>query len=178
MKLEKVVRALVTDERGGTYSEFLIVIIPILAFGLGILQLSQLFATQMAVDHATVNAARSAGVVLADDPKFYGGEPANKEGTRRTAAVRLAALRSLAPYVLDGSIQAVDVSFPDGVPQQRGRAMTVEVKATFRCSVPLVARVVCQNGGTKALVSRQKFASQAAAYAFDSSGPGPLSAFP
>lgn len=170
--------ALARDERGGTYGEFLIVIIPVLAFGLGIFQLAQLYTAKMAVDHAAVNAARSASVVFADDPKNYGDEPANREGQKRSAAVRLAALRTVAPYVLDGSIQSLDVKYPDGIPTSPGAPMTVEVSATFRCSVPLVHRIVCFDGGTKQIGSRQTFASQAASFGYSSGGGGAAVAFP
>ena len=163
---------LARDDRGGTYVEFLIVILPVLTFALGILQLVQLYTAKMAVDHAAANAARSASVVFPDDPKYYGDEPINREGDRRTAAVRLAALRTVAPYVLDGSIQALDVRFPDGVPRTLGADVTVEVEAKFRCSVPLVHRIVCWNHGVATLGSRQTFASQAASFSYASSSGG------
>ncbi len=166
--------ALARDERGGTYGEFLIVIIPMLAFGLGIFQLSELYTAKMAVDHAALNAARSASVVFADDPKSYGGEGTNRESEKRSAAVRLAALRTVAPYVLDGSIQSLDVKYPDGVPTHAGAPMTVEVRAKFRCSVPLVHRIVCVDGGMKEIASRQTFASQAASFSYSGGGGGGL----
>ena len=153
------------DDRGGTYVELCIVILPVLAIALGVLQIAELYTAKMALDHAAVNAARSATVVFADDPKFYGGEPANTEGPRRKRAVQIAAARSLAPFALDGSIRSADVSFPGGIPTERGAPLTVEVRSNYRCSVPLVHAFACR-GGTLALVGRATLPSNAAAFAY------------
>lgn len=149
------------DERGGTYVELCIVILPVLAIALGVLQIAELYTAKMALDHAAVNAARSASVVFADDPRSYGGEPVNTEGTRRKRAVQIAAARSLAPFALDGSIRSAEVSFPNGIPKQKGQALTVEVRSSYRCSAPLVHAFACR-GGTLALVGKATLPSNAA----------------
>jgi hypothetical protein len=153
------------DERGGTYVELCIVILPVLTIALGVLQMAELYTAKMALDHAAVNAARSASVVFADDPRFYGGEPANTEGPQRKRAVQIAAARALAPFALDGSIRSAEVSFPTGVPRQNGAALTVEVRSNYRCSVPLVHALVCR-GGTLALVGKATLPSNAADFEY------------
>lgn len=153
------------DERGGTYVELCIVILPVLATALGVLQLAELYTAKMALDHAAVNAARSATTVFADDPRFYGGEPANTEGPRRTRAVQIAAARSLAPFALDGSLRNADVSFPNGIPKEKGGALTVVVRSNYRCSVPLVHAFACPSG-TLTLVAKATLASNAADFQY------------
>jgi Flp pilus assembly protein TadG len=158
---------LARDDAGATYVELVIVILPVLTLALGILQLTELYTAKIAVDHAAANAARSASVVFADDPKFYGGGGQNQGGDARTTAVKTAAARALAPFVLDGSIRTVDVTFPDGTSQQRGAPLTAQVESTYRCGVPLVHHIVCAaGGGTLQLAARATFASNAANYEY------------
>jgi len=157
---------LVRDQRGAVYAEFVIVIMPLMALALGIFQLTQLYTGRSALDHAAVSAARSAIVVFPDDPRLYGGEPVNTLGSRRVAAVRLAALRAMAPSVLDGNVQTADISFPAGLPTERGEPILVELRATFRCRVPLVARVVCTGSGRMDLVSRASLPTQLADFQY------------
>lgn len=164
---ELAARNVVCDTRGGAYVEFLIVILPLLTLALGIFQLSQLYTAKLAVDHAAANAARAATVVMSDDPKYYGGEAVNSAGSARTSAVRLAAARTLAPFVLDGSLRTVDVTFPNGIPTSRGQDLTVQVTSDYRCSVPLVHKFVCSGGnGTLKLIGRATMASNAANFQY------------
>lgn len=57
------------------YVEFLIAFPSLWVFGLCILQLVLLARADLLVRHAAYTAARSAAVVLPDDPSRYGGEP-------------------------------------------------------------------------------------------------------
>ena len=157
---------MINDDRGGTYVELLIVILPVLTLALGILQLTQLYSGKIAVDHAAINAARSATTVFADDPKFYGGERINQEGPQRTKAVKTAAARSLAPFLLDGSIRTADVTFPRGIPTQLGEPFTVEVHASYRCGVPLVHMIVCGSTGKMDLLGKATLAANAADFEY------------
>jgi Flp pilus assembly protein TadG len=159
-------RAASSDDRGGTYVELLIVILPVLTVALGILQLTQLYSGKLAVDHAAVNAARAATTVFADDPKFYGGERVNSAGPQRAAAVRTAAARALAPFALDGSIRSVDVTFPGGIPAELGAPFAVQVTASYRCGVPLAYRIVCGASGKIDLIGSATLASNAADYEY------------
>lgn len=65
------------DTRGAAYVEFLIAFIPVFLLFLGMLQAALLYGANLVVSHAATSAARSAVVVLPDDPRRYGDEPVN-----------------------------------------------------------------------------------------------------
>lgn len=159
-----------SDERGGTYAEFVLAIIPVLMLSLGILQLTELYTAKLLVDHASLAAARSAVVVFADDPRSYAGEGVATLGPRRTEAIRLSALRAMAPFVVDGSFTTVRVEYPDGAGTGFGSAITAEVHATYRCRVPLVSPVACGTTGERELVSKMTLPSLTARFSYDGGG--------
>jgi hypothetical protein len=66
--------------------EFLMAIVPVLLTFLGAVQLLLLGADRVVVAHAAVAAARSAAVVLDDDPAVYGGEAVGHLGRPRESA--------------------------------------------------------------------------------------------
>jgi hypothetical protein len=156
------------DDRGAIFTEFLIALLPVLALAFAIFQVAELYTVKMAVDHAAANSARAAVVVFPDDPKYYGGEAVNEPGPQRTAAVRLAALRSLSPFVLDGSVRSVAVEFPNGVPKDGNGALTVEIHATFKCRTVLVDGLVCSpSNGTRDLVARSTLPNHSARFDYE-----------
>jgi len=57
------------------YVEFLVVFLPLFLLFLGGVQAAFLYASQLGVRHAAATAARSAAVVLDDDPRRYDGAP-------------------------------------------------------------------------------------------------------
>ena len=66
------------DERGTVYVEFLLVAPPLLLLCLCALQYALLAASELGVQHAAVRAARSAAVILPDDPRHYDGQAVNE----------------------------------------------------------------------------------------------------
>jgi Flp pilus assembly protein TadG len=66
---------LVEDRRGVVFLEFLIAFVPVWTFFLCVVQLAFITHANLMVKHAADSAARSAVVVLPDDPNEYGGEP-------------------------------------------------------------------------------------------------------
>jgi len=66
---------LVSDQRGVVFLEFLIAIVPLWTFFLCMVQLAFIAHANLMVKHSADSAARSAVVVLPDDPNEYGGEP-------------------------------------------------------------------------------------------------------
>jgi hypothetical protein len=148
--------------RGAVYVEFLIAFMPVLVFFMCLWQMSRMYTTALAVQHAAVIAARSGAVVFADDPQKYNNEPVGQISTKRREAVEGAALFALAPFILDGSLTQVKVTFPsapgahdertsfnpssadpnasDG---QRVDFVRVHIEATFRCHIPLASRIAC-----------------------------------
>lgn len=68
-------RNLADDERAAVYVEFLVVFMPIFMLFLGMIQVGFLYTGKLVVSHAADSAARSAIVILPDDPEEYGGSP-------------------------------------------------------------------------------------------------------
>lgn len=130
-------------------------------------QESLLCTGQLLTQHAAASAARSAIVVLADDPKRYGGTPANAVSTERTAAVRAAAVRAMAPLVFDETVEDVDVTFPNAPAHLApGQELTVKVTTTFRCVLPLARALLCDSSGTTKLTAEAKLPAQSARYEY------------
>ena len=77
---------LLRDVRGIVFVEFLVSIVPLWTLALSAFQLSMISAANLVTKHAADAAARSASVVLPDDPGEYGGEP---ERTLDRSAVAL-----------------------------------------------------------------------------------------
>ncbi|NNE18633.1 MAG: hypothetical protein HKN10_09165 [Myxococcales bacterium] len=67
-------RSLLLDKRGVVFLELLIAFVPMWTFFLCVLQLAFIGHADLMVKHSADSAARSAVVVLPDDPNEYGGE--------------------------------------------------------------------------------------------------------
>lgn len=74
-------------ERGAVYVEFLIVFMPLFFLFLVVCQFALLAAARLVVQHAALSGARSAIVVLEDDPNRYGGAPRGSLSKGRASAV-------------------------------------------------------------------------------------------
>jgi hypothetical protein len=68
-------RRLLREQRGVVYLEFLFAIFPVLIAFFGFTQLALIITARIVVQHAATRAARSAVVVLDDDPERYDGAP-------------------------------------------------------------------------------------------------------
>jgi len=150
------------NQRGAVFVEFLIAFLPVLTFFLCLLQLSLLFVTRLVVEHAATNAARAAAVVIGDEKKRYNNEPINdmKVNGKRYEAVYNAALVTLAPLILNGSVDTLDVVFPDKPegPKRGGTIhydpmndtsvskVRVRVEVTASCKIGLANRIMCSSG--------------------------------
>ena len=90
--------------------EFVIAFVPLFVLFLGIVQLALLSGAQLVVQHAAGAGARSASVVLDDDPRFYGGVArgalyrAGREAGPRLLAIRRAVHAPLAAISPDPRI--------------------------------------------------------------------------
>ena len=150
------------DQRGVVFVEFLIAFLPVYTFFLCLIQLGLLFSVRLVTEHAAVNAARAAAVVIGDDPRRYNGEPPNRMTVKRSArydAVRNAALLTLAPLILNGFVHDVVVSFPaDERPNGPARTGTlsfapmtdarvskvrVRVEVEAECGIGIANRIAC-----------------------------------
>ena len=72
-------------EHGAVYVEFLIVFMPLFFLFLTVCQFALLAAARLVVQHAALSGARSAIVVLEDDPNHYGDAPRGSLSKGRTA---------------------------------------------------------------------------------------------
>lgn len=106
---------LIGDVRGAVYVEFLIAFLPVYVFFLCLIQLTILFSSRLVVEHAALNAARAAAVVIGDDPAEYSGEAPNwlEPDGERLQTIRKAAILTLSPLILTGLAQDVELIFPD-----------------------------------------------------------------
>jgi len=155
-------RAALADRRGVVFVEFLIAFLPVYTFFLCLLQLALLFAVRLVTEHAAVDAARAAAVVIGDDPKRYNGEKINRltvKGSARYEVVRDAALLSMAPLILNGFVHDVNVVFPPedrpGGPARTGTLgfapmndsqvskVRVRVEVEAECRIGIANRIAC-----------------------------------
>lgn len=144
------------------FVELLIAFLPVYTFFLCLIQLGLLFSVRIVTEHAAVNAARAAAVVIGDDPRRYNGEKINQlvvNGSARYEAVRNAALLTIAPLILNGFIHKVSVVFPpEGTPGGPGRGgslafapmgdqqvskVRVRVEVEAECRIGIANRIAC-----------------------------------
>ena len=148
-------------EQGAVMVEFLIVFMPVFLLFLGVIQSGLLFVARVVVQHAATNTARAAAVVIGDDPGRYDGEPPHEVSPdgERYRAVRNAALITLSPLILNGTVQSVAVVFPDadkpGSPARDGvisfepmgtteiSKVRTRLEVEVACRIPLVNWLTC-----------------------------------
>lgn len=101
--------------------EFLIAFLPVHVFFLCLLQSAILYSVRLVLDHAALNTARAAAVVIGDDPEnsVYGGQGGDPSkihtlvpGSRKYESIRRAALLTLSPLILMGTVQTLELAFP------------------------------------------------------------------
>lgn len=149
------------DSRGAVYVEFLIAFMPVYVFFLCVVQLGLLFTVRLITEHAAVNAARAAAVVIGDDPKRYDNEAVNtlKPNGKRDTAVRNAAILTLTPLILNGVVQSVKVYYPppdqpdgkgqtgtfkyDAMKDSTIQKMRVRVEVEAACRIALASQIAC-----------------------------------
>jgi hypothetical protein len=155
----------VADQRGAVFVEFLIAFLPVYVFFLCLLQLTILFSSRLITEHAAVHAARAAAVVAGDDPSRYGGEDLHRltPGGEREGAIRKAVILTLAPLILTGLAQDVEVLFPEAEmtfgPGQVGDVayepmcessvakVRVRVEVDVMCRIGFANKIACPFGG-------------------------------
>lgn len=173
------------DTRGAVYVEFLIAFMPAFVFFLCLLQLALLFSAKLLVEHAATEGARAAAVVFGDEPGPYAeSKPQMNVGTaERRKVVRGAVLIALAPMILDDTVGAVGVTYPDvaggkGTPAntpikaRTGEGMIrVHVEATVICKIAVANVIACDRLGNsslrgKSVPAESVFPYQGANYAY------------
>jgi len=97
------VGSLFQEQRGVVFLEFLIAFVPVWPFFLCVVQLAFITHANLMVKHAADSAARSAAVVLPDDPSEYGGEPEMSVSRNRVTTSDMTTVLSRVGSVLRNS---------------------------------------------------------------------------
>jgi Flp pilus assembly protein TadG len=142
-------RALANDARGVVMLEFLVAFVPVLLLFLGAVQLALLSVAELVVRHAAIAGARSAAVVLDDDPARYENEArGDLLGARRQTITR--AVQHPLSALPGTTLEVTAVAFPVAPGSSElavdfaedSETVTVRVIHLARCSVPIV-RALC-----------------------------------
>lgn len=134
---ERRVRArggLLREQDGVVYVEFLLAFIPIFTLFMGISQLVLLWSARIVVEHAATRAARTAAVVLDDDPRYYDGETRDTVGGRALESGDL-----LAEMGRLGIGSRTGETSVDSSPPTLSRRASIELAAALTVA-PLVSR--------------------------------------
>jgi hypothetical protein len=146
------------------YVEFLIAFLPVYVFFLCLIQLALLFTVRLITDHAAHNAARAAAVVIGDEQGLHDYQNESKhqvaEDGGRKGVIRDAALLTLAPLIVNGVVQSVDVGFPpEDVPDGEERSGTIEFEpmngsTVHKVRVRVTVEAMCRIGVANRIMCR------------------------
>jgi len=161
----------IDDQRGAVYVEMLIAYVPVLAFFFGVLQLADIAAAHLIVQHAASAAVRAAVVVMPDDPVFYeGGRDGAEPQDNKRADIERAAdtvLRATHRLISDGD--NVELNREIAITHDAGHLrdpVTARVSARYRC----FATIFCGLSGTVTLNEEATLPYQGARFKFPSEG--------
>ena len=126
-------------------------------------QLGMMEVGSLGTSHAAVCAARSASVVLADDPADYDGAPVGSVSGRRLEDITEAAR---VPLTVVTTKPKVTVSFPDRTAFKQGDQVKVRVDFDFPCHIPVGSFLVCGSKSTFRLRREATMPYQGAGYTY------------
>jgi hypothetical protein len=145
-------------ERGAVYIELMIAFMPVFTFFLSLLQLAFLYTDQLFVEHTATVSARVAALALGERlPRDLPNAQSTMLGPQRIETVRNAAVLTMAPLILDGSLVTMTVEYPRGTgiglsdPVQQYAVMTdttapfiqVRIRANMACKIAIANRLLC-----------------------------------
>jgi hypothetical protein len=110
--------------------------VPLLMTFFSVVQLGKLYTTQLVFKHAAVVAARAATVIVSKD--------INPGASGDAAEVQAAAVTALGPFAASFRTVTTEVFGGRGPDDE----LTVELRGTYTCSVPLGNILVCGAGTT------------------------------
>lgn len=138
-------------------AEFVIAIVPVLTMFFSFVQLSKVATAHLIVQHGAIVGARAAAVISNANDNTPGATGDGKEEIRQGVEV------AMAPWTAKGSITDVNVDVNDQSSKSDPYGwVTVTVKATYHCSVPM-GFAVC-GGKTKTLTESYRMPHQGANY--------------
>ena len=130
-------RGLVGDLRGVVFLEFLVAFVPVWTFALCIFQLALITRANLMVKHSADAAARSAAVVLPDDPAEYGDEPQMSVGRNEvTTDALVTALGGISSAARSSSIRGLAAAFSGRALANVGRSRLNTIR--LAAHVPLM----------------------------------------
>lgn len=153
------------DTRGAVLAEFVVAVVPLLTVFFTFVQLSKIATARLVVKHGAIIGARAAAVISNVNDNIPGakggGQGEIEEGVKH----------AMAPWVQSGAISGINVDVSD----QSSRAnpygwVTVTVRATYECKVPL-GMLVCA-GKRKSLEESYRMPHQGARYRVSGGGGG------
>ena len=162
-------------DRGAVMVESLVAIPTLLAFFAMILQLSYLSIASLVVQHAAVAAARSASVIVPDDPFAFDDRSniGSGEGDRLATITHAAnfALGALQPLPLQGKFNpSVTVkllkSGAEAAEFETEDVIQAEVSYDFQCGVLFGGSLICGTGGVVTLTGLAAMPNQGAEYGY------------
>ena|SRR6185436_8386872 len=147
-------RSLLADRRGAALAEMVVVSTPLLVTFFSLAQIAFAYTAKLVVEHGARVSARAAAVLARPNPD------APRDADER---IERAAVAAMGPWAATGAI--TDVRVATRVPAAPFQDVVVELRATYTCSVPVAARLVCGPSGRRPLVARAAFPNQGASYA-------------
>jgi hypothetical protein len=149
--------------RGSVTIEYIVLYPVIFTILLTAVQLGLVEVGSLTTSHAAVEAARSASVILADDPRFYGGTPVGVATGRRLEDVTEAARL---PLTVVTAKPQVKVTFPDRTAFRQGDQVRVRVALDFPCQVAVGTWLVCGTKSSLRLTREATMPYQGAGYTY------------
>jgi hypothetical protein len=141
----RVQNSIVEDQRGAVLAEFVIAIVPLLTMFFAFVQLGQMATAKLVQEHGAIIGARAAAVYTNE----HKTNPTVGEGMH-DGEVLQGVKMGMKPFIDNGQISNVRVTVEDESSEADPYGwVTVEVRATYHCNVPMGA-VVC-GGRTKEL---------------------------
>lgn len=135
----RMTQTLVGDCSGIVFVEFLLAFVPLWVFFLCLVQLALLARADLIVKHAADAAARSAAVVLPDDPNEYGGEPTMSLDRNPIPSAGLArALEQIARFISSPNLDSLTSALSSAPLVNAGRSRLNTIRlAVYVALTPL-----------------------------------------
>ncbi|EYF06584.1 TadE/TadG family type IV pilus assembly protein [Chondromyces apiculatus] len=154
--------SLLKDKRGAVYVEFLGVFFPLFTMFLALVQFAFVQTASILVRHAALRAARTASVILHDNPAFYGGAT---QGNVTPQKQQMAADFAKIPLKTLGNAEAATVTF-DKPNYGRNDLIKATVRYPYGCNVPVGKLAACGADGERLIEAEASMPNQGADFIY------------